>query len=293
MFDSQNKYIVYTAMGIAILFWGSAFTAITIGLEIFGAGELAVLRFSSASVLAAIIWYGRIGLPQRKDAPRLIIVSFFGITGYHLLLNFGQRIVPPGTASLLVQTVPMWTALLASCFGREHIRSREWFGVAIAFTGAIVIIIGQGKGISFSSSALLILTASFSTAVYFVFGRPLTIKYGSTFFTAWTIWIGTIPMLIFLPSAITQLPGATLASILAVLYLGVCPTVIAYAIWMNAIKKIGASRTTFFLYISPIVAIFTAWLWYGIIPTMLTFTGGAMAIIGVIIINSKRNPAKS
>ncbi|MDX9754211.1 MAG: EamA family transporter [bacterium] len=271
---------------LAILFWGSAFTAIAIGLESFGPGELAVCRFGSASLAALGFFAFHHAWPSARDLPRLMIISLFGFTAYHLLLNFGQRVVPPGTASLLVQTVPIWTAILATWMGHETITLRQWGGVTVAILGGIVIVLGGGKDIHFTLSALLILAASFSTAVYLVFGRPLTIRYGAANFTIWSLWIGTLPMLYFLPSAMRQMQTASWHSILAFLFLGLFPTVIAYILWMKVVQTIGASRTSFFLYLSPLVTILTAWLWFGTVPTHTTFLGGAIAIAGVVLINT-------
>ena len=92
---TRNQYLFWIYAFIAILVWGSAFTAIQIGLESFGPGELAFLRFASASIAAFFIFFSRMKLPQKQDLPRLILVSISGFTGYHLLLNFGQRVVPP------------------------------------------------------------------------------------------------------------------------------------------------------------------------------------------------------
>jgi drug/metabolite transporter (DMT)-like permease len=285
---TRSRFYAYTVVFIVVFLWGSAFTAIKIGLEHFGSGELAFLRFFSASVFSLILFTRQMRLPAGRDLPTLVVVSLFGITGYHLLLNFGQQVVPPGTASLLVQTVPVWTAVIATIVGYEKIHAREWLGVAIAFIGTATIILGQGKSVDFSGSALLVLIAAFSTAIYFVFGRPLTHVYGSTPFTVWSIWIGTIPMVVFAPSAWQQIQSAEWSGIYAVLYLGIFPTVIAYALWMRGIQKIGASRTAFLLFLSPVFAILTAWVWYGIIPSVASFIGGSIAIGGVTIINSRR-----
>ena len=53
-------------------------------------------------------------LPARRDVPAIAAVGFAGMTAYQLLLNAGERTVPAGTASLLVNLSPVFTAVAAS-----------------------------------------------------------------------------------------------------------------------------------------------------------------------------------
>jgi drug/metabolite transporter (DMT)-like permease len=61
------------------------------------------------------------------------------MTTYQLLLNTGQRIVPAGTAALLVATAPVYASLLAFCFLGERPGRRQWAGSAAALAGAALI----------------------------------------------------------------------------------------------------------------------------------------------------------
>ncbi|MGB4594173.1 MAG: EamA family transporter, partial [Coriobacteriia bacterium] len=71
------------AVIVALLLWASAFAGIKAGLEGFGAGQLALLRFGTASaVLAAYGFLTRMRLPRKADVPRLFAAGVFGITIY-------------------------------------------------------------------------------------------------------------------------------------------------------------------------------------------------------------------
>ncbi|MGH3174513.1 MAG: EamA family transporter, partial [Streptosporangiaceae bacterium] len=54
--------------------------------------------------------------PRRRDLPLIALCGLAGMTGYQLLLNAGERVVPAGTASLLVATAPVYASLLAVAF---------------------------------------------------------------------------------------------------------------------------------------------------------------------------------
>jgi drug/metabolite transporter (DMT)-like permease len=48
-----------------------------------------------------------------------------------------------------------------------------------------------------------------------------------------------------------------------------------------------ASLLSSFLYLSPVIASFIAWVWLGEVPALLTILGGAIAIVGVILVQTK------
>jgi len=85
-----------------------------------------------------------------------------------------------------------------------------------------------------------------------------------------------------LPQAIFASP---LYSTLSVAYLGVFPGALAYVTWTHALSKAPTSLVSSFLYLSPVQAIFIAWLLLNEMPSLISLTGGAISILGVMIVN--------
>lgn len=269
--------------------WGSAFTGIAIALEALGPGALALARFGTASItLAVIALFSPVRRIQRSDWPRLVGISMLGITAYHLMLNFGQQVVPPAVAALLIQTAPLFTAALAARFDGERIVRRQLVGIAVAATGTVLIVFGRGADIAFSTRALVIVGCALATSIYFVFGRPLIGRYGARTMTTWSIWIGTLPMLVFAPTLVAELKTAAAASVIATVYIGVVPAALAYITWNFAVGHLGAARVSVLLYTSPLVAMVTHYAWNGTLPTAVSLIGGALAIAGTYVATRKR-----
>lgn len=280
---------VLGAVIIALLLWASAFAGIKAGLEGFGAGQLALLRFGTASaVLAVYAFLTRMSLPRREDLPRLFLAGLFGITIYHVCLNFGETSVSAGAAALIIASGPIFTAMLAHARLGERLTRAGWLGIAIAFSGVAVITFGEGaEGISFQPAALLVLVAAMATAAYFVISKPLLERYRALEFTAYSIWLGTVPMLVFLPGLVAQIPHASASAIYSGLYLGVFPGAIAYVLWSHTLSRLPASVASSFLYVQPVNAAVIAWFWIREVPATATIVGGALALVGVALTTTR------
>jgi drug/metabolite transporter (DMT)-like permease/GNAT superfamily N-acetyltransferase len=292
----QQRYdtkAVLAALG-SLVVWSSAFAGISqvVTKGGYGAGQAALLRFLIASTTMGVVAVAtRMRLPRREDLGSIVLAAIFGITIYHLAFTFGETQVPAGAAALIVASGPIWTALLAVAFLGERLNRWGWAGVALAFGGVATISVSAGGGFQFQPMTLVVLLASMSTAVYFVLGKKPLRKYSSLEFTSYVIWFGTLPMLVFLPGLVHQLPLAPAWSTWTVVFLGVFPGALAYFLWSYALARMPASTTASFLYAQPVLATLVAWGWQGVVPGAVTIGGGALALLGVVIVQTRGRPS--
>jgi drug/metabolite transporter (DMT)-like permease len=276
------------ALGVALVLWASAFAGIRAGLRAYSPAHLAILRFLVASlVLGIYAGIAHFRRPQLRDLPGLILTGIIGITFYNLALNYGETRVTAGAASLLIASVPIWTALAARVWLHERLTAFGWGGVLMSFAGVALIASGEGEGIRLSPQALVILAAALTSAVYMILQKHYLGRYSALEFTAYSIWAGTLFMLPLSGGFLHTLRTAPAAATLSVVYLGIFPGALAYVAWAYVMSHGTAGRTVTLLYMIPVLAIRIAWIWLGEVPKMVSLTGGAIALAGVVLVNTK------
>lgn len=271
---------------MTLVFWASAFAGIRQAMTSYGPGEVALFRLLVASaVLAVFAVANGMRLPEARDLPAILACGLLGFTVYHVGLNFGERTVEAGAASLLIATAPIFVALLSHLFLSERLRMAGWIGMSLSFCGAAVISFGQGGGYAFDPNALPVLLAALGESVYFTIQQRYLRKYGSLAFTTYAIWAGTLFALFFLPGLVAEAPSASLQATISAVFLGLCPTAVAYVTYAYVSSRMSAPVSASFLYLIPALAFLIAWLWLGEVPDLVSVLGGIVTLCGVLVVS--------
>lgn len=276
-----------------VVIWGLAFVATKIGLESFSAPQLTALRFLIAAAPALV-------LPR----PRLSWSAFVAIgmtlfAGQFLLQFFAiANGVPPGLASLLVQTQALFTILFAAVALRERPTGRQLSGVAVAFAGLVVIILTVGRDLTAVGFCL-----AMGSAISWGVGNVLLKRNGDVDMLNLIVWLSLVPPLPALAlSLILDGPTGLLVAgssaswpgVVATLYLGLIATVLAYAIWGRLLRQYPAATVTPFALLVPFVGAVSSALVFGERFGALRLAGMALVLLGiaVIVLPRSRGPVR-
>jgi drug/metabolite transporter (DMT)-like permease len=288
------RFPALLGLAATVLLWSSAFVAIRVALRDLDPLQLTVGRLVVASAaLAAVTPLLGIGWPARDDLARIVLAGATGMTGYQLLLNTGEVRVPAGTASLLVATFPVLTALLGGLVLGERLTAGQRAGVAVAFAGAGLIALTGRDGFGISPSALLVLGAAVCLAAYTVLQKPLLARSSPVAATCHATWAATLlalPLAGRLPGAVDQL---TAAGVVALLWLGVGASAVGFVTWALALRHLPASVAASSLYLGPPLTVLIAWGQLGERPTALALAGGALCLLGVTLTQRHRRPSQA
>ena len=281
-------WAVDLALVTVVLLWSLNFVILKAALPRFDPLALAALRFMGIAVLFEILlrFKGVEGRLDRADRKAFVGSALVGYTLYQGLFILGLHRGTAFSTALMINTGPMWAALILTLWGLERVGRRQWAGIFLALVGLVFYVgprlLARGGG---GVGDLLALGAAVSWSCYGILNKPLLKRYGAFYLTTRTFQIGAA---LFLPFAVPALLGQDWAGIgpagwAAVAYSVVFPIVVAVSLWNWAIGQRGVSRTVVYQYLVPVVSGLLSWLFLDEPFTPQKLAGGALVLAGVAL----------
>lgn len=282
---------IFLAMAFVVGCWGYSPTGIHIGLQAYEPGHLALLRFLLASAFMAVVAVFRgINLPKIRDLPLLFALGFFAVSLHHVALNFGQQSVSAGASSVLAQSTPLFSTLLARFVFKDRVSAWRWGCVFLGLIGVVIVVAGDHGLGSIDAHGLLILLAAVSWSFYFALQKHYSRRYDGLTLVCYTVWFGTLLLLVYLPGLVSQVITAPVEVQLAVIGLGIFPSALAYLAWAYVLTHVDLSRATMTLYLIPPTAMAIASFALGERPTLMIVAGALVVLVSVLALNLERRP---
>ncbi|WP_307854185.1 DMT family transporter [Nocardioides palaemonis] len=285
-------WLPVAAGAVTLVMWASAFVVIRhvahdVSPGALGSGRLLV---AALVVLPLVLRRGWVR-PTGREWALLALggLGWFGV--YNLALNAGERHVDAGTAAMIIQIGPVIVALLAVPLFGERLHAWLLAGMVVGFAG--VAVIARGSSTDADASLLgvvLVLVAAAMYAVGVLTQKVLLRRLPSVQVVLVSFVIGAVTCL---PLS-GDLPGIVAdggAELWWIVYLGVFPTAVAFTTWAYALTHTDAGALSLTTFLVPLIATFIAWVAIDEVPPSLTFVGGALAIVGVLMTRRKPKPA--
>jgi drug/metabolite transporter (DMT)-like permease len=249
---------------LTALFWGGTFIAARRVVADLGPFSAAFLRFLVAFAALLAVGLRRFGRDlfrvPRSQVVRLLSLGLTGIFLYNVCFFGGLKRVEAGRASAIVATNPVFTALLASCFGWERLSIRKVAGILLSVTGALAVI-SRGRLSSLAAGGLgpgeiFILGCVASWVAYSLIGKSVLRHVPPLKAVFWSVLVGDLLLLIpafgeRLPSRLASVtPGAWIG----ILYLGLLGTVLGFVWYYQGVRRLGVIRASQFINGVPVSA---------------------------------------
>jgi drug/metabolite transporter (DMT)-like permease len=209
-------------------------------------------------------------LPNKKQWKLIVAIGFLSTFLYQAFFMYGMKWTAAGDASLMITFNPLFTAILAVPFLGEKFDKRLASGLLLAVTG-VAVLAWYSPNVDIPVNERLLGDALIGLSALSWACTTILMKKAMTGEDAMsplhlTVWSSVAGLVIQTPAAIweySQVGFPTNASIEAwswLAFLAIFSTVLSYVWFADGIKKIGASKTSFYVYLVPIFGIFSGWL---------------------------------
>ena len=280
--------MVWIALGIIYLVWGSTYFAIAIVVQTMPPLLTAGVRFLLAGLVLAL-WVAardRSALRvTRREAAGAALVGILLLAGGNGLVSLGERTVPSGLAALIVASVPLWIVLLRFA-ARDHIGRDLIIGVTVGIIGVAVLVVPSGASGQTDPAGLLMLVGATLMWATGTFASPRLDLPRSPLASTALQMIAAGVLLPFVGVAIGewgQLRPERIStdSLIAFAYLVVFGSLVAFSAYTWLLQNAPVSLVSTYAYVNPVVAVFlgTLFLSEPITPTMIA---GAVLILAAV-----------
>ena len=232
-----------------------------------------------------------------RDVLAMFGLGALGIAVFSTCLTIGLKMSTAYNGSLLINSQPIFTTLLAPLIIKEDFSLLRIIGALFGVSGVYFIVTGGPHGgfltHEYFWGNLILLGGALSISIYSILLKRYVIKYGGFVPTFLTMLGGTVLLLIAVVvfTANGLFRDITPGSWLLLIYIGVVGTAFVYPLFNLALKAIGVVRAVGFKLLIPVFGIALSVILLRERPGLFTYAGTAIVIASVYLI--QRTPVKT
>ena len=267
---------------------------VKMGIMAIGPLAFSFLRFILSALLMFFVLYITEKNPwvEVKDLPYFLFLGLLGFGIYQPLWSYGLKLSLASHSALILSLSPVVVSLVA--FAERRVGRRNKFIRVIVGFGGVMFLVSQGGSGDYSSESvlygdLLTLGAAISWGLYSYFGKNMVKKYSPLKTSTWSILWGLMFMFPICIGETLQIRAEdfSFSLLLSLSYSVVLSSLVAYIIWMQCVREIGATRTVSSQYITQVVGVIAAWMIFGEPLGWQVFLGMAFISLGLWLVNRK------
>jgi drug/metabolite transporter (DMT)-like permease len=289
-----KKLLPYLEALFAVLVWGGSFIATKIAVDQISPTAVVWLRFAMGLpiLLVAVIMRKQFTFPKGNEWWYFALLGFLGITFHQWLQSNGLKTAQATTTAWIVSTSPVFIAILGWMILKEKLNLLQSLGIGLAMIGVLAVVskgdlstIAVGKFGTIGD--FLILISAVNWAVFSILSRRGLKNHPSTMLTLWIMTIGWLltSVAFFANKNYIDIPQLDSRGWVAMIFLGVFTTGLAYIAWFDALSQLPAAQTGAFLFIEPLTSMVVAAIILNEKITLVSVLGGAVILVGIWMVN--------
>ncbi|MCH3993586.1 MAG: DMT family transporter [Prevotella sp.] len=280
---------------ITVACWGCTFVntkyLLRDGLE---PQEIFIVRFLLAYLCIWWISPKKIFCESWTDELTMLVLGVTGGSMYFLSENTAVGLTYVNNVAFIVCTAPLITTCLAITFIKSiKASSLLIIGSLTALAGVGAVIFNGHFVLHLSPSGdLLALTAAICWSVYSLVMKKASLKYSSIFITRKVFFYGILtilPVFIFRHWTFPLSRFGETEVWANLLFLGVIASFLCFWSWNWVIRKIGALKSSNYIYLNPITTVMASALFLNEPLTTIACVGGILILIGVFLSNQAKD----
>ncbi|MXI87633.1 DMT family transporter [Sphaerochaeta halotolerans] len=290
----RARILGHIAVISTMTFWAVTFVSTKLLLVAFTPAQILMVRSLLGLTLLFAINHRRVGYTSIKDRVLVAAAGMMGIFLYYYLENTALVYTSASNVGVIVATAPFFTLLATHFFLKEDSLKKNYFvGFAISMVGIILLTVGDGTSLDINPFGdFLALLAIMMWGLYTVLTRLVARRgYSNLLVTRdmffYALIIQVVVLLIEGKSFDFQ-AAISAPYLYHLLFLGCIASAFCFVSWNYGLRTIGVVKSSFYLYLSPIITIVFASLVLGETFTTIDAIGTAFTLAGLLISEYRR-----
>ena len=285
-----KRRFVVLAFALLVLFWGSAFAVVKVGLgyspPLLFAG-LRTLIGGLAMILAAFLWGGSPNL--RRDWPVFLLLALFNVALFIGFQTYAIVYLPSGSAAVLVYLQPILVGLLAWPILGETLTVAKITGLLLGFLGIVAVSAGSLSGAAGALSPLGVTLGAVS-ALCWALGTVFFKKYEARVSTLWAVAVPFVAGGVVLTAfglSVEEWGDITWNApfVASIMYSGLVGISLAWVIWFALVRAGEASRVASYIFAVPLTAVLIGVLFLDEPLGYTLLIGATFVVSGIYLVN--------
>lgn len=284
----MRNALTYVKASLAMLCWAITFVWIKVALRWYRPIEIVFLRLVLASVLLFLVMWilrhkERI---QRKDLLHFMLVAFCEPFCYFLGEANGMQYVSSTLGSLIISTIPIFSAIGAWLLLKEKISPLLILGLIISFAGVALLSFESPDLSATLKGIMYLMLAVFAGMFYGITVRGLTLRYGTLTIVTWQSFFGLIyftPLFLINDGRHFIQMEHSGFGLLTIAAMSIFASVGAFMLFTGAIRNLGVIKANVFTNLIPVFTVVLAFVLLGDRITGMTVIGLLLTIGGLMV----------